>query len=238
MTTGVQRVCALSGPLFAASLFVGMIMAGLFPPKPPSWSAQQVAEFWSTDADLKRAGLVIIMIGSGLLIPFGAILAVRLKKIEGASSPFTYVMLISTGISSVAILLPVFMFAVAAYRPDQRSPELTQAFNDAGWLPFVMNWPAVTGMALAIAFAILGDRSRTPLWPRWAADYNLWTGFLFAAGGFAIFFKHGVFAWNGLLAYWMAAVVFGVWFVVLAYLLWTTTGAHATSDDDTAVAAR
>jgi hypothetical protein len=69
---------------------------------------------------------------------------------------------------------------------------------------------------------VLGDRATRPLWPRWVAFYNLWTAFLFTAGGFAIFFRHGAFAWNGLLAYWLAAVTFGAWFLVMAYLLFRT----------------
>lgn len=236
MTTGVQRFCALSGPLFAVTLFVGMLMTGLFPPTSPGWSAQHVAEFWSTHTQVRQAGLALMLAGCGLQIPFGSLLAVRLKKIEGRWSPFTYMLLMSAALSVVAIILPVFFFAAASFRPE-RSPEITQALNDLGWLPFVMNWPAATAMALAFGFGVLADRARTPLFPRWSGYANLWAGFLFVAGGFVVFFKHGVFAWNGLLAFWMVAVFFGAWFFLLAYLLWTTIDAQSSPEAEPAVEA-
>lgn len=223
MTSGIQRFCALSGPLFVVGLLVGMLLTGLLPPTSPGTSPEQVVHFWSTHTDLKRLGLMLMMAASALQVPFGALMAGHIKKMEGEFSPLAYTMIVGTSLSVLAILLPVFMFAPAAFRPDRPAADL-QTLNDLGWLPFVMNWPPAVIQTLALAFAVLGDRRVKRLWPRWVAYYNMWTAFLFTAGGFAIFFKHGAFAWNGLLAYWMAAVMFGAWFIVMAYLLLKAIG--------------
>ena len=50
-----------------------------------------------------------------------------------------------------------------------------------------------------------------------------------AAGGLVVLFKDGVFAWNGLLAFWMVAVFFGLWFLIMAWQLWVSVTA---SDGD------
>ncbi|MGG2007397.1 hypothetical protein [Novosphingobium resinovorum] len=41
---------------------------------------------------------------------------------------------------------------------------------------------------------------------------NLWTGLLLLPGFAVGLFKTGPFAWNGVLAFWVPAVVFGIWF--------------------------
>jgi hypothetical protein len=45
-----------------------------------------------------------------------------------------------------------------------------------------------------------------------------------------VLFKSGVFAWNGLLAFWMVAVFFGAWFLVMTWQLLATIGARAAEE--------
>jgi hypothetical protein len=229
MTTGIQKTLAWSGAAFVLLLFPGIIMTGLLPPIAPTRTADEVAQFWATNTGVKRCGLVILLTASGLQAPFGALIAMRIKQLEGRFSPLAYAQLIATGLAVMAIILPTFAFAAASYRPE-RDPEITQALNDLGWLPFVMNWPAATIQCLAIGFAIFGYRGTRPVWPRWVAYYNLWSGFIFAAGGLVVLFKSGVFAWNGLLAFWMVAVFFGAWFLVMTWQLLATIGAQAAEE--------
>ena len=223
MTTGMQKVLAWSGTAFVLLLFPGIIMTGLLPPIAPTKTAAEVAQFWATNTGLKRCGLVILLAAAGLQVPFGALIAVRIKQLEGRFSPLAYAQLIAIGLAVMAIVLPTFAFAAASYRPE-RDPEITQALNDLGWLPFVMNWPAATIQCLVIGFAIFAYHGPRPVWPRWVAYYNFWSAFLFAAGGLAVLFKTGVFAWNGLLAFWMVAVFFGAWFLVMTWQLLATIG--------------
>ncbi|BBY71318.1 hypothetical protein [Mycobacterium paraintracellulare] len=221
MTPALQRTLAWSGPVFVLVLFPAMIMIGLLPPAPPLRTAVEVAEFWSTRTGLRRLGLVLMLASAGLQAPFGALMAIRIKQMEGRLSVLAYLELIGCALSVVAIVMPTFAFAAASYRPE-RNPEITQALNDLGWLPFVMNWPAATIQCLAIAFAIFG--ATREIFPRWFAYWNLWCGFVFAAGGLVVLFKDGVFAWNGLLAFWLVAVFFGAWFLVMTWQLLATIG--------------
>jgi len=176
-----------------------MIMIGLRPPISPMRNANEIAQFWSTNTGLKRLGLVVMLAAAGLQAPFGALIAVRIRQMEGGRySALAYAELVGVGLAVMAIIMPVFFFAAASYRPE-RDPQITQALNDLGWLPFVMNWPAATIQCLAIGFAIFGAAHE--IWPRWLGYFNVWCGFIFAAGGLVVLFKNGVFAWNGLLAF-------------------------------------
>lgn len=226
---------ALSGAAFVLLLFPAIIMIGLLPPMSPMRTAEQVAQFWSTNTGLKRVGLVIMLAAAGLQAPFGALIAVRIRQMEGGRySALAYTQLVGTGLAVVAILMPTFAFAAASYRPE-RDPQITQALNDLGWLPFVMNWPAATIQCLVIGFAIFG--AAKDIWPRWLGYFNVWCAFIFAAGGLVVLFKDGVFAWNGLLAFWLVAVFFGVWFLVMSWQLWVSTSSDETRTAEDALAA-
>ncbi|CPS43980.1 hypothetical protein [Mycobacteroides abscessus] len=219
MSQTAQRVMAWSGAAFVLLLFPGIVLTGLLPPTSPLKTAAEVAQFWSTNTGLKRCGLVVMLAASGLQVPLGALIATRIRQMGRQLTALVYVQLVGCSLAVVAILLPTFAFAAASYRPE-RDPQITQALNDLGWLPFVMNWPAATIQCLAIAFAIFG--AKREIWPRWFGYWNMWCGFIFAAGGLVVLFKDGVFAWNGLLAFWLVAVFFGVWFLVMTWQLLAT----------------
>jgi hypothetical protein len=221
VSTGLQRTFAWSGTAFVLIIFPAIIIAGLLPPIAPTRSAAEIAQFWSTNAGLKRCGLVLMLASAGLQVPFGALLAVRIRALEGRYTPLTYTQILGCGLAAMAVVMPMFSFAAASYRPE-RDPQITQALNDLGWLAFVMNWPAVTIQCLSVGFAIFGARDRRPIWPRWVAYFNLWCGFIFAAAAVVVLFKNGVFAWNGLLAFWLVAVFFGGWFLVMTWQLLAT----------------
>lgn len=222
MSRSMQRTFAWSGVLFIVLFFPAMLMVGLLPPFPPSSGAAEVAQFWSTNTGLKRCGLVLMLAASGLQAPFGVLIAIRIRQMEGRYTPLAYTELIGCVLAVLAIILPVFFFAAASYRPE-RNPEITQALNDLGWLPFIMNWVPALIQALALGFAIFGHAGAKEVFPRWVGYYNLWSAFIFCAGGLAVLFKTGVFAWNGLLAFWVAAVFFGAWFLIMTWQLLATT---------------
>lgn len=225
MSLTMQRVFAWSGSAYVLILFPAALMAGMIPPISPSLSAPEIAAFWSSHTDLKRVAVVIMIAAAGVQVPFGALIAVRVRQMEGRQTPLTYAAIVAIGLQVMSLLLPAMMFGAASFRPD-RNPEITQAFNDIGWLFFVMNWQAAAIQAGTLGLAVLGQRRE--VFPRWNGYYNLWTAFLFAAGGFVVMFKTGVFAWNGLLAFWFVAVVFGGWFNLTSWMLFKTI----TPDDD------
>ena len=218
MSTSAQRVFAWSGIVFANVFFIGMLLAQILPPHSPLDSAHDVANHWNDNPDLQRLGIFLMMIAAGFTAPFGAVVSVYLKRMcpDGA---YSNLQLLGAATGVVAILVPTFMFAAEAFRPDQRPDDVFLAINDMAWIPFVMNYPPALMQTMAVGFATLEQKGPNPLFPRWVGYYNLWTGFLFLPGGLILWFKHGAFAWNGALAFWLVAVAFGAWFVVMTVVL-------------------
>jgi hypothetical protein len=218
MNKNLQLACVWCGPAFAVIFFIGMILAGLLPPPSPHDGTGSVAHFWQDHVTATRFGLVLMMFAGGLTAPYGAMLCVMLRRIEGRDSPMTFLQMLGAATGVVAICFPTFFFMAASFRPD-RAPELVKTLNDLAWIPFVINTPPALMQCLSITGAVFTDKSENPVFPRWVGYYNVWTALLFMPGAIIIFFKHGPFAWNGLFAFWLVAVLFGTWFVVMSVMM-------------------
>ncbi len=91
--------------------------------------------------------------------------------------------------------------------------------NDLSWIFAVLPWPPAFMQNIAIAAAILTDKSANPIFPRWVAYMNIWVSLAYIPGGLLPFFKSGPFAWNGILVFWLAGSVFIIWFVAMTVML-------------------
>lgn len=212
-----QKLCAWGGPFCAVFLGAGLLMAGFVPPPAPSLTAAQVAAVYQADPNMIRAGMFLGLVGIiGYAALVGAISA-QLRRIQGISSLPPYLQLSAGSIGVLTVMFPIMIFAITAFRPE-RDPRLTQLLNDVGWLIIIPAFPTFIAQFLGIAFGTFQDKSATPVFPRWAGYFNAWVGLLFVPGGFAYFFRSGPFAWNGLLAFWVAAGAFFIWLLVMSAL--------------------
>jgi len=118
----------------------------------------------------------------------------------------------------VTLYFAGLFFMAASFRPNY-PPELTNLLTDLGFFLFVgAAIPAFVQNVITGA-AILSDKRADPVMPRWVGYMNIWTGVLLLPGCVICLFKVGPFAWNGLLAFWMPAVVFGIWFNIMIWAM-------------------
>jgi hypothetical protein len=213
-------MCAWCGPVVIAVFFVGFWpVAGFMPPPSPRLPAGEVAQIYTAHPDRIRIGLLMGMFAIGLMVPWGAALAVQLKRIEGRYSPLAYTELASSVLVPVVFWLPMMCWLIAAYRPFDRTPEEMRLLNDAGWLMFVamvFGGPPWLGSTV---LAILRDRRPDPIFPRWGGYLTGWVLLLIVPGCLCVFFTAGPFAWNGLMAFWVVLTVFAAWVLVMSGLM-------------------
>ena len=215
----MQKLCARSGYVIIALFGLAFWPTAQFiPPPAPTLTPDQIAAFYQQHANGIRFGMLLMSISGALVAPFVAVISIQIKRIEGASPILTYTQLSAGSIGALFFIIPALIFGCAAYRPD-RAPELTRLLNDLGWFFMVMPVAAAFVQNVAIALAIFGDKRPHPVFPRWLGFFNIWVGLLFAPGGLITFFKSGPFAWNGVLAFYVAGVVFGIWFIVMVSML-------------------
>ncbi|MGQ0698447.1 MAG: hypothetical protein ACT4PZ_09405 [Panacagrimonas sp.] len=217
MNARSQILCAWCGILCPLVMFIGLWpAAGFFPPHLPSASAEEIAAIYQRDAIGIRFGTILLLVAGGLVVPFVAAISAQMRRIEHPASPvLTYTQLVAGAAGVLFFIIPAMIWTVAAYRPE-RSPEITQTLNDIGWLFFVMPFVLAFVQNFALGFAVISDRRQRPVFPRWLGYFNFWIALLFVPGCLITFFKSGPFAWNGIIAFWIPAAIFGPWFFVVA----------------------
>jgi hypothetical protein len=213
---GTQRLCAWCGIAFAVLFGLGLWgIADFVPPPSPDLSPEQIADIFRSNTTSIRLGLLITLLAAPLTLPWVVVISLQLRRIEGPQAPLALIQLVSGALGVLVFVVPIMILQAAAFRPEQQDPKIIAALNDVAWLMFVGTFSIAVVQGLAIALAILRDNSPDPVFPRWLGYFNVWTVLLFLPGGLVVFFRTGPFAWNGVLAWWIPLVVFGVWFGVM-----------------------
>lgn len=194
------------------------LFAHLIPPPSPSLSAQELADLVASNRTGIRVGVIIAMWASALLMPFYAVIAAEMRKIEGEYSILAPVQLASSAILVCFFQIIGLAWLLMTYRPEN-SPEITRLLNDYCWFVWSMLIPTYILQYVTMAITGFMDSRPQPLWPRWAAYFNLWVAFTGAGGFLAVFFKGGPFAWNGIVGFWIPAILFGIGNTVTTVLL-------------------
>lgn len=110
------------------------------------------------------------------------------------------------------------MWATAAFRPHEYSPQTVMTLNDVAYFLFLFTWAPFSIWTAAVALSILLDTSGAPVYPRWAAWLSVWTAILFVPAGLMAFFKHGAFSWAGLMTLYVPVAIFFVWLAAMTWL--------------------
>lgn len=219
MNRKTQLIAAWCGPLCAVLFLVGAVLLGRFIPPyvRPHFSAEHTAALYAAHADRIRLGAFIACISMSLVGPWGCTIAAQIRRTEGDFPILTYVSLTCVAIGTTIVVLMCCCWGVAAFRPGQISPQITQFANDLGYFIFLFTWPPFMVWAIAVALAIFTDQNEQAVFPRWLAYLSLWTGLLFVPAGLMIFFKHGAFSWAGLMTLYVPVGIFFVWLSGLTY---------------------
>lgn len=219
MNARTQKVCALCGAGMALLFFVGFcLLARFLVPPPPTAGAVEIAHLFNADQQRIRAGMIVVLFGAALMMPWVAAIAVQMRRIEGRHCPLTYTQL-GLGIGlMLEFTLPLLLWEAATFRAD-RDPSQIQLLNDIGWLVYIGLTATGLGQAVVFGIAILTDKRPLPVFPRWMGYFNLWIGLIFVAGTFNVFFKTGPLAWNGVIAWYLVLAAFTLWLPVVTWQL-------------------
>ena len=220
-TTMAHRVCLMAGPVLVVLYGVGFLALCKFAPIPnPAWPAERLTA-WIVDHKYSyELGCLFMLIGAGLLGPWGASHAVFTRKTE-VRFPVLYITQIVSLAASVAIFILISIFwAAAAFRAGQISPEITQALFDLGWITFLWAGPAFYLWALSLAAGILWNPPEHQFFPRWSGWFTVVAVLSWSPGLIFVFWGSGPAAYNGPLPTWIALADYGVWMVVMTVVGW------------------
>ncbi len=215
---------AWSGIPFVTLFVVGMVpFADFVPPPSPADSAEQIAAIFREHTNAIRVGLVLVFVATILFLFYGAELAHQTRRIAGASRALCYVQIASVSAAVLIIDLPVMLWWTAAFRPE-RPAEFLRLLNDVGWMIFIGGFVPYVAWAIAVGLAILSDVTPEPVFPRWSGYLSIFVALVQVPPVMLVFVKTGPFAWDGLISWWLPAIDFFAWIVVMMVL--TATAAR------------
>lgn len=194
----------------------GLAITGWIIPLPPYLEAPAVAELVQSRPGI-LLGAAIMTLTACLYLPWTVLLSSLIKPVEAPSNILSQTQLVAGVMAQVTFFIPPYMWATAAYRPF-RSPEITQAFIDAGYLMFITGIGPFLLQYGALAVAIFSDKREIPAYPRWLGFLQIWICVSFLPAIIPFFIKKGPFAWNGLFAWWLPLTLFSAWAVAMIVL--------------------
>jgi hypothetical protein len=198
---------------FTISFFV---LSRTQPPANPALDAPGAAQWFSDNHYGILVGFAIMFAVTGLTVTQNALIAYSMRRMS-ISRVYGYSYLILYSLSAVpGMLLMCIVLTVGAMRPD-RDPELQQWLFDLGFLSYVGTMGVFLIGSLVWMIAILIDKNR--VFPKWFGYLNLCNALTEVVVSPAWIFQDGVFAWNGLIAWWIDMVVFGIYTGVFITLL-------------------
>jgi hypothetical protein len=186
------------------------------PPPNPGWDPPRVAQWFHDHHYGLLIGFGIIFVVTGLTAAANALIAYSMRRMS-VSRAFAYSYLVLYSLSAVpGMLLMCIALTVGAMRPD-RDPELISWLYDFAFLSYTGTMGVFLIGSVVWMVAILIDKNR--VFPKWFGYFNLCNALTEVVVSPAWIFKSGVFAWNGLIAWWIDVVVFGIYTGVFITLL-------------------
>ena len=185
------------------------------PPPNPGWDTPRVVQWFHNHHNGLLIGFAIMFVVTGMTAASNALIAYSMRRMS-VSPAFGYSYLVLYSLSAVpGMLLLCLVLTVGALRPD-RDPELIQWLYDFAFLSFSGTMGVFLIGSLVWMAAILIDKNG--VLPKWFGYLNLCNALTEVVVAPAWIFHRGVFAWNGLICWWINMVVFGIYtgaFIVL-----------------------
>lgn len=224
-----QRCFAGCALLFAVFTFAGL---EVFWPQPPSFAmtAKETAAFYVENQDGFLVGVVLCSIGMAFLLAWTIQFCIMLWRVDAGAKALTLVTAFSLAASPVLLSFDLAIFGVAAFRPDVTDPAVTQALSDVAWLGSQHIWPMLAaGMGLS-GVLILKSQGTEGALPAWLGYFSLVVT-VCELGQLPIFFvKDGIFAGDGIGAWYLATFTWGPWILAAGWAMWKVLGAQGAAE--------
>jgi hypothetical protein len=211
--------CAWAGPLLVVLFGLGLTVFGhMIPANSPTASIQDVMNFYVTHQTGVRIGMTMAMFGSGLFIPFAIALATQSRR-AAPNHPILFHIQVACSVGATMLgVMFCLSGGLAAFRAGTISGETTQMLNDFAWYCWVIPGSYFEVWSIAVGLAILLDKSKKAIFPRWSGYLSIWAAISYLPGFMGYFFKTGPFSYNGLFVWWIPTVVFFAWIVPMSML--------------------
>jgi hypothetical protein len=188
----------------------------MVPPPSPANTPQQTLHWVHDNQTSILIGAALVTFFWSFWVTWAAPIILYIRRMERVPL-LTFASLANVGGGAAVITTIAVAWTVMAFRAE--NPLIVQAFNDLGFFLFLYTWPPFGILMVIFAIAIFRDANPEPTFPRWVAYYNVYAAIGMAPASFMGLFKTGPLAYNGILAFWVVAIDFFVWMVVMSVVV-------------------
>lgn len=230
----VLKFCAYTGFAFAFFWpFAAIVVANgeyILPPSAAEPAKDVVADYLANITGIRVATVIFIFVS--MLYTTWSMSIIQMVRRREREWPILFnIMVVAVACEVVVVMFIGFFFGAASWRPGETSPEVTQGFNDLGWLGVLFTGAPFALFQLALAASTLMDTSARPAFPRWSAYYNIFTSLWMFEACLLLFFKTGPFSQNGLLVFYIPMCAFFAWIVIFSVLTIKAVNAEAAAGE-------
>jgi hypothetical protein len=181
-------------------------LSWMMPPRSPSSSPSHIVDFMHSHNLL--IACTILTMSFGLAPLSNAVYLIQIKRMS-VSPVFRYSMMVGSMTGAiVGMLFPMFCFGLGAFRPGYDASILTMLY-DFGYLAYIGSLGCFCVMWMAFGLAIILDQNN--VLPKWLGYYTVWQYVTELMAAPVWISKSGPFAWNGLMTFWFAMVLYVSW---------------------------
>lgn len=212
------RFCFVCGPVFLLTYFgFWGLLGSNVPPLSPMLSAQEIAAHFQSHADQMRLGMVGAMTFAPTYMIWGLGISKLMETLEGDNRVVSAMQMWGAGLTVIPVLMCCVFILAGTYRADTLDPSIVQLMYDMSWLTISVCYSVTSVQMIAMGFTFLTDRREKPLMPKWLCWYSIWGGFMFIGENLMPFFKHGMFARDGILNFW---IEYSIYFFYMLFVTW------------------
>lgn len=188
-----------------------LLCARLLPAPAPTASAEDIAQRFADNQAGIQVGVTLMLIGFSSWALWGGSVAAWARSVEKGAPILTYTMIICGAVAEMVVIMIAFFWALAAFRPGEIDPEITQMLNDGAWLLFLIPWAPFSVWAIIFSLLVLQDDSEDPIFPRWLAGLSFGFALILVPAFAPLLFKDGGFAYDSVLGMVVPLIAFEGW---------------------------
>ena len=194
------------------------LFPGFLPPMSPRLPAEKVAAFYSDHTARIRWSMMLFNWFCVAFIPILMLIVERMRAMAHHTPVMRYCVIGVAAAAPIAFLTATVFWLLAAFRPD-RTSDLTQLYNDLGWITFTCGVPFLVALCFFLGLSIYFDEQAHPVFSRWVGHFNVGIALALMPAAFAGLAMTGPFAWNGLFGFWLKIVAMTSWLIVMGVVL-------------------
>lgn len=199
---------------------LGVCLLGrVTPPPRPDVGIPEIQAWYHQHALTIQIGFVMLLVITGGAAVSNGLIGYHMKRMSsGSVLAYGYIGAMAVG-AVPGFQLMMLCYLLAVFRAE-RDPELVRFFYDLGTLSYNGSLGCFTAAYFCLAVAIFYDKNN--IFPKWFAYITVWQIVTEVIATQMWLFESGAFAWNGIITFFIAVVIFSAWIGLIFPIMWVT----------------